>query len=97
VTRLGPRAHDPVRASHLTAALLTGGQQVQVILVQPAQQLPAPRLQPFLQLRMPQPRGLIAGQPRLQLGVILPGLREHPAARRSRVLVHRAPSLAFWS
>ena len=45
MTAFRPRARDPVRARHVIAALLACRQQVQVVLVQPAQQLPAPRPQ----------------------------------------------------
>ena len=59
MTAFRPRARDPVRARHVIAALLACRQQVQVILVQPAQQLPAPRLQLFLQLSVPQLPGIL--------------------------------------
>ena len=46
---------------------------------------------------VPQPRGFLTGQPLLQLSVIRPGLRERPALRLRRVLLHRAPSFPFRS
>jgi hypothetical protein len=82
---LGARPRDPVRPRHVSTALVPRRQQVQAVLVQPAQQLPAPILQLFLQVSMPQLPGLLPGQPRLQLPVIRPGLRERPARRLRRV------------
>jgi hypothetical protein len=80
-----PRARDAVRTPHRITALLAGGKQVQVTLVQPAQQLPAPRREVVLQFRMRQRRRLRAGQPRPGLLIARPGLRERPC-RLPRVL-----------
>src|SRR5260370_158702 len=89
-----PRARDAVRTPHRITALLAGGKQVQVTLVQPAQQLPTPRRELVLQFRMRHLRRLRAGQPRLGLLIAPPGLRERPC-RLPRVLLHLSPASPF--
>ena len=91
VPGLGAGPRDTVRASHLRAPLLAGRPQVQVILVQPPQQLPAPRIQLLLQLGVRQPGRLPARQPLLNLGETCPGLGERGPARTDTTISARRP------
>ena len=84
------RARNAVLPAHVMPPHLTRGRQVQPVLVQPPQQLPAPHVQLFLQLAVLQPRR-IRRQPLFQLRVALPGLRECPVRPR-HIPLHRAPS-----
>jgi hypothetical protein len=60
---LGAGPRDPVRAGHLPEAGFPGRPQVQVVLEQLAQQLPAVGVQQGLQLGGPQPGCLFAAEP----------------------------------
>jgi len=77
-------------------AFLAGSCQVQPVLEQPPQQLPAPRIQLFLQLTVLQSRRILRRHPVLKILIALPGLRERPVLPW-RVPLHRAPSFPFWS
>ena len=69
--RTGPG--DAVRAGHPGTALLPGCPEIQVVLMQQPQQLPAQRIQLLLQLRMRQATRLRPRQPLLQLREARPG------------------------
>ena len=85
------RAHNAVRPGHVIPPFLAGSRQVQPVLEQPPQQLPAPHLQLVLQLAVLQPRRILRRQPLSQLREALPGLRERPVRPR-HIPLHRAPS-----
>jgi hypothetical protein len=81
VPRLGPGPGGPVRARHARLPLLPGSPQIQVILQQQPQHLPAPRLQVLLQHPVLQPRRLRPVQPPLDLRERLPRPRERRIRR----------------
>ena len=76
VILLRPCPHDPLRAGHVPAALLTQRPQVQLPLEHQPQQLPAPLPGLILQIPALQRPGLRPRQPSQRLLEPLPDLRE---------------------